>query len=37
MMPAFAKSEGGPLDDQQIEAIVKHMVRKIPSRAAAVK
>jgi mono/diheme cytochrome c family protein len=37
MMPAFAKSEGGPLDDQQIEAIVKHLVRTIPSKAAAAK
>lgn len=37
MMPAFAKSEGGPLDDQQIEAIVKHLLRTIPNKAAAAK
>lgn len=33
MMPAFAKAEGGPLDDQQIEAIVDYLIRTIPSKA----
>jgi mono/diheme cytochrome c family protein len=32
MMPAFAKSEGGPLDDQQIDALVDYMVKAFPSR-----
>lgn len=37
MMPAFTKAEGGPLDERQIEAIVAHLVRTIPSRGAQVK
>lgn len=37
MMPAFARSEGGPLEDQQIEAIVNHLLREIPSKPAATK
>jgi len=32
MMPAFTEAEGGPLNDQQIEAIVAHLVKQIPSR-----
>lgn len=37
MMPAFTKTEGGPLDEQQIEAIVAHLVRTIPSRGTQIK
>jgi mono/diheme cytochrome c family protein len=33
MMPAFAKNEGGILDDQQINALVEYMVRHFPSAA----
>jgi mono/diheme cytochrome c family protein len=33
MMPAFAESEGGPLNDQQIDALVDFMVKAFPSRA----
>ena len=33
MMPAFAESEGGPLNDQQIGALVDFMVKAFPSRA----
>lgn len=32
MMPAFAESEGGPLNEQQISALVDFMVRAFPSR-----
>jgi mono/diheme cytochrome c family protein len=32
MMPAFAESEGGPLNEQQINALVDFMVRAFPSR-----
>lgn len=37
MMPAFTKAEGGPLDDRQIEAIVAHLVRTIPSRGTVIR
>jgi mono/diheme cytochrome c family protein len=33
MMPAFAESEGGPLNEQQIAALVDFMVKAFPSRA----
>ena len=32
MMAAFAEAEGGPLNTQQIEAIVAHLVKTIPSK-----
>jgi mono/diheme cytochrome c family protein len=32
MMPAFAESEGGPLNDQQINALAEFMLRAFPSR-----
>ena len=32
MMPAFAESEGGPLNEQQISALVDFMVKAFPSR-----
>src|SRR5688572_11323792 len=32
MMPAFAESEGGPLNEQQINSLVDFMVRAFPSR-----
>jgi mono/diheme cytochrome c family protein len=32
MMPAFAEAEGGPLNDQQVNALVDFMVRAFPSR-----
>lgn len=35
MMPAFTESEGGPLNQQQIEAIVAHLVRTVPSQSRA--
>lgn len=35
MMPAFAESEGGPLNEQQINALVDFMVKAFPSRAAS--
>jgi len=35
MMPAFAESEGGPLNEQQINALVDFMVKAFPSRAQA--
>jgi mono/diheme cytochrome c family protein len=31
MMPAFAKAEGGPLDDSQIESLVHYLSSTIPS------
>lgn len=37
MMPAFTKAEGGPLDERQIEEIVAHLVRTIPSRGAQIR
>lgn len=37
MMPAFAESEGGPLSSQQVEAIVAHLLKTIPSKAQAPK
>lgn len=33
MMPAFAESEGGPLNETQINALVDFMVKAFPSRA----
>lgn len=35
MMPAYAESEGGPLNEQQINALVDFMVKAFPSRAAS--
>jgi mono/diheme cytochrome c family protein len=35
MMPAYAESEGGPLNEQQISALVDFMVKAFPSRAAS--
>ena len=35
MMPAFAESEGGPLNAQQINSLVDFMVKAFPSRPAA--
>ncbi len=32
MMPAFAESEGGPLNDQQVGALVDFMIKAFPSR-----
>jgi mono/diheme cytochrome c family protein len=32
MMPAFAEAEGGPLNEQQIDALVEFMVKAFPSR-----
>lgn len=32
MMPAFAEAEGGPLNEQQINALVDFMVKTFPSR-----
>ena len=32
MMPAFARFEGGPLDDLQIEALVDHLSKTVPTR-----
>lgn len=32
MMPAFAESEGGPLNEQQINSLVDFMVKAFPSR-----
>ena len=37
MMPAFAQSEGGPLDGPQIDALVDYMVKAFPSRPAVVR
>ncbi len=34
MMPAFAHSEGGPLNEQQVNALVDFMVKAFPSRPA---
>jgi mono/diheme cytochrome c family protein len=33
MMPAFAESEGGPLNEQQLNALVEFMVKAFPNRA----
>ena len=33
MMPAFAKAEGGPLNDAQIDSLVKYLSATIPSTA----
>jgi mono/diheme cytochrome c family protein len=35
MMPAYAESEGGPLNEQQINALVDFMMKAFPSRAAS--
>ncbi len=35
MMPAFAESEGGPLNEQQINALVDFMVKAFPNRSQA--
>lgn len=35
MMPAFAESEGGPLNQQQVNALVDFMVKAFPSRHAS--
>lgn len=35
MMPGFAESEGGPLNEQQISALVDFMVKAFPSRVAS--
>ncbi len=35
MMPAFARAEGGPLEDSQITALVDYLSRTIPSRPQA--
>ena len=35
MMPAFAESEGGPLNEQQINSLVDFMVKAFPSRPQA--
>lgn len=35
LMPQFAASKGGPLDDSQIEALVRYLNRTITQRAAA--
>ena len=32
MMPAFTEAEGGPLNNQQIEAVVAYLMKTIPSR-----
>jgi len=40
MMPAFAKKEGGPLEDDQIASLVQYLTQTIPSapqNAATVK
>ena len=31
LMPAFAKAKGGPLDDAQIESLVKYLVANLPT------
>jgi cytochrome c553 len=36
MMPAFAKSEGGPLTDEQIESLVKFLTDSITAKAKPV-
>jgi mono/diheme cytochrome c family protein len=35
LMPAFAKSEGGPLTDEQVDSLVEYLVERIPSQTAA--
>jgi len=35
LMPAFAKSEGGPLTDEQIDSLADYLAEHIPSRPAA--
>lgn len=35
MMPAFAQSEGGPLNDQQIAALTEYLVKTIPNKLSA--
>lgn len=36
LMPAFAKSQGGPLTDEQIRSLVDYLVKAMPSKAAPV-
>ncbi|PYL01157.1 MAG: hypothetical protein DME19_02590 [Verrucomicrobia bacterium] len=36
LMPAFAKAEGGPLSEEQINSLVDYLAEHIPSRPAAV-
>ncbi|HKS37958.1 MAG TPA: DUF1573 domain-containing protein [Verrucomicrobiae bacterium] len=35
LMPAFAKSEGGPLTDEQIDSLADYLAEHVPSRTAA--
>jgi mono/diheme cytochrome c family protein len=35
MMPAFAQSEGGPLEDRQIVALSEYLVKAMPTRVSA--
>lgn len=37
LMPAFAKAQGGPLTDQQIDSLVDYLVRSHPSKVGAPK
>jgi mono/diheme cytochrome c family protein len=36
LMPAFAKAEGGPLTDEQIDSLADYLAEHIPTRAVAV-
>ena len=35
LMPAFARTEGGPLSDEQIASLVDYLAENVPSRPAA--
>jgi len=35
LMPAFAKSEGGPLTDDQVDSLADYLAERVPSRTAA--
>jgi cytochrome c553 len=35
LMPAFAKSEGGPLTDEQVDSLADYLAEHVPSRPAA--
>jgi hypothetical protein len=35
MMPAFAEDHGGPLTQDQVESLVDHLVKAIPSKQAS--
>jgi hypothetical protein len=35
MMPAFAKAEGGPLSDEQVESLVKHLMQTVTAKAGS--